>query len=127
MVYGHNIRGKHQSTLDRFAYTDGFCLSVLAVSLAPRVFVRMVLERLQLGCVYLGNAGVPAPDEIGVELEDDGEYRAAEALWEKARIVFLGSAQSECAPSWKSAGFSVIEEGERWWLEVESALKGQMS
>ena len=85
------------------------------------------LERLQLGFVYLGNAGVPAPDEIGVELEDDGEYRAAEALWEKARIVFLGSAQSECAPSWKSAGFSVIEEGERWWLEVESALKGQMS
>jgi DEAD/DEAH box helicase domain-containing protein len=85
------------------------------------------LERLKQGFVHLGNSGVPAPDAIGVEFEENNDYRLAEALWEQARVVFLSSAQVECAQSWKSAGYAVIEEDENWWLEVESALKGQQS
>jgi DEAD/DEAH box helicase domain-containing protein len=83
------------------------------------------LERLAQGFLYLGNCGVPAPDEIGFEHEDDDDYRVAEALWEPSRLVFLTSAQMECAESWKSAGYAVIEEADNWWLTVESALKGQ--
>ena len=83
------------------------------------------LERLAQGFLYLGNCGVPAPDEIGFEHEEGDDYRVAEALWEQARLVFLTSAQMECAESWKSAGYAVIEEAENWWLAVESALKGQ--
>lgn len=85
------------------------------------------LERLKQGFVHLANSDVPAPDEIGAEFEENDDYRAAEALWEQARVVFLSSAQTECAQSWKSAGYTVIEEGENWWLAVESALTGQQS
>jgi hypothetical protein len=86
------------------------------------------LERLGQGFVYLGNCGVPAPDAIGAEYEEGDDYRAVEALWEQARLVFLTSAQAaECAQSWKNAGYTVVEEAENWWLAVELALKGQTS
>jgi len=80
------------------------------------------LERLEQGFVHLGNSAVPAPDEIGAELEDNDDYRVAEALWKRARVVFLSSAQLECGPSWKSAGYTVIEESENWWLAVDAAV-----
>jgi hypothetical protein len=83
------------------------------------------LERLAQGFAYLGNCGAPAPNEIGFEHEEGDDYRVAEALWEQARLVLLTSAQMECAESWKSAGYAVVEEAENWWLALESALKGQ--
>jgi len=83
------------------------------------------LERFAQGFTYLSGCGAPAPDEIGFEHEEGDDYRAAEALWEQFRLVFLTSAQTECAESWKDAGYAVIEEGEDWWLAVELALKGQ--
>jgi len=83
------------------------------------------LERLRQGFTYLGSRKAPVPDEIGLEHEESDDYRVAEALWEQARLVFLTSAQRECAESWRRAGYAVIEEGENWWLAVESALKGQ--
>jgi hypothetical protein len=84
------------------------------------------LERLQQGFVYLSNAGVPAPDAIGAELETDDDYRVAEALWEQARVVFLTAAQMECAASWQGAGFAVVAETENWWLAVEHALEERL-
>ena len=81
------------------------------------------LERLEQGFVYLSNAGVPAPDAIGAELETDDDYRVAEALWEQARVVFLTAAQMECAASWQGTGFAVVAETENWWLAVEHALQ----
>ncbi|NEX22948.1 DEAD/DEAH box helicase [Thiorhodococcus mannitoliphagus] len=83
------------------------------------------LERLAQGFGYLAQAGVPAPDGIGVEYEDGDDYRLAEALWERARLVFLTSAQAECVESWTEAGYKVMTEAENWWLDVEAALKGQ--
>jgi hypothetical protein len=83
------------------------------------------LERLGQGFAYLGNSGVPAPNEIGFEYEEGDDYRVAEALWDQPRVVFLTSAQTEFAGSWKAAGYAVIEETENWWLAVESALTGQ--
>ena len=83
------------------------------------------LERFAQGFAYLSACGAPAPDEIGFEHEEGDDYRAAEALWEPARLVFLTSAQTECAECWRGAGYAVIEEGENWWLAVASALKGQ--
>ena len=75
--------------------------------------------------LYLGNADVPAPDEIGAEFEENDDYRAAEALWKQARVVFVSSSQAEFTESWQSADFTVIGEGENWWLEIESTLRGQ--
>jgi len=83
------------------------------------------LERLGQGFLYLGNAGVPAPDAIGAEIDDGGDYRVAEALWETARVVLLTAAQMECAASWQRAGYAVIEESRNWWLAIEHALRGR--
>ncbi|NEV64392.1 DEAD/DEAH box helicase [Thiorhodococcus minor] len=83
------------------------------------------LERLAQGFAYLAQAGVPAPDGIGVEYEEGDDYRLAEALWEKARLVLLTTAQEDCAESWTGAGYRVISEAENWWLAVEAALKEQ--
>ncbi|WP_295608829.1 DEAD/DEAH box helicase [uncultured Lamprocystis sp.] len=83
------------------------------------------LERLTQGFVFLGNCGVPAPDEIGAEHEEGNDYRAAEARWEQDRLVFLTSAQMDCAESWSRAGYAIIGEAENWWLAIEAALNGQ--
>jgi hypothetical protein len=83
------------------------------------------LERLGQGFAYLGKCQAPAPDQIGYEHEEGDDYRVAEALWEPSRLVFLTSAQTECAERWRGAGYAVVEEAENWWLAVESALKGQ--
>jgi DEAD/DEAH box helicase domain-containing protein len=63
------------------------------------------LERLAPGFTHLANAGVPAPDAIGIEHEDGDDYRLAEALWESARLVLLTTAQLECAEHWTQAGY----------------------
>jgi DEAD/DEAH box helicase domain-containing protein len=83
------------------------------------------LERLAPGFTHLANAGVPAPDAIGIEHEDGDDYRQAEALWESARLVLLTTAQLECAEHWNQAGYRVIAEGESWWLAVEAVLSEQ--
>ncbi len=83
------------------------------------------LDRLRRGFVYLANGAAPPPDDMGFEHEEGDDYRLAEALWEQARLVFLTSAQMECAAAWTHAGYAVVEESENWWLAVESALKGQ--
>ncbi|MCK7581641.1 MAG: hypothetical protein MZV65_42500 [Chromatiales bacterium] len=83
------------------------------------------LERLRTGFTHLANAGVPAPDAIGVEHEDGDDYRLAEALWESARLVLLTTAQQECAERWIQASYQVIAESDNWWLAVEAALSEQ--
>ncbi|MFB1486561.1 MULTISPECIES: DEAD/DEAH box helicase [unclassified Thiocapsa] len=85
------------------------------------------LDRLRTGFLSLANSGRPAPEQIGAEIEDDGGYRMAEALWEQARVVFLSAGQTDFSPAWQAAGFRVIEEGDDWWLAVEAALTGQGS
>ncbi|WPL17976.1 ATP-dependent helicase [Thiorhodovibrio winogradskyi] len=80
------------------------------------------LERLSEGFAWLAQAGVPAPDGIGVEHEEGDDYRLAEALWESARLVFLTSAQNECAASWTQGGYRVVEEAEDWWVKIAAAL-----
>ncbi len=88
------------------------------------------LDRLRPGFVHLSECGVPAPDEIGMEWEEGGDYRAAEALWEAARVVLLSTGQEEWARNWRDAGYTVIAESganEPWWLTIESVLQGQES
>ncbi|MER2625327.1 MAG: DEAD/DEAH box helicase [Accumulibacter sp.] len=83
------------------------------------------LDRFRPGFEYLSGCGVSAPAVIGAEQEEGGDYRMAEALWEPTGVVLLSSSQMEWRRSWEEADYTVIEEGEQWWLAVESALKGQ--
>ena len=119
-----------QSMLDAGAILDVLQPHLAASTAGSPDWTRILddaefLERLRQGFTYLGSRKAPVPDEIGLEHEEGDDYRVAEALWEQARLVFLTSAQRECAESWRRAGYAVIEEGENWWLAVESALKGQ--
>jgi len=63
---------------------------------------------------------------MGAEQEEGDDYRMVEALWEPTGVVLLSSSQMEWRRSWEEAGYTAIEEGEQWWLAVESALKGQL-
>jgi hypothetical protein len=83
------------------------------------------LERLKFGFAALANLNLPVPDEIGAEIKDGQGYRIAEVLWTKARVVLLTTGQSECADSWRAAGFTVIVEGEAWWRDINQAIKEQ--
>jgi DEAD/DEAH box helicase domain-containing protein len=83
------------------------------------------LARLSEGFAWLAQAGVPAPDGIGVEHEEGDDYRLAEALWESARLVLLTAAQNQCAASWTQAGYGVVEETEDWWVKIAAALREQ--
>lgn len=84
------------------------------------------LDRFRPGFEYLSGCGVSAPDVMGAEQEEGDDYRMVEALWEPTGVVLLSSSQMEWRRSWEEAGYTAIEEGEQWWLAVESALKGQL-
>ena len=72
------------------------------------------MEILSEGLHHLMNAGLPAPDEVGYELESAGEIVAeAELAWLTRKLVLLRLDQAEQAGVWHAKGWrSVVAEGD---------------
>lgn len=79
---------------------------------------------LEIGLRELMDAGVPPPNEVGLELEEGGEVVAeAELAWTAAKLVLLMSAHVEHQERWESQGWTtVVAEGD-WAKQLAENLK----
>jgi DEAD/DEAH box helicase domain-containing protein len=73
------------------------------------------MEFLQAGLKELLDAGLPVPDEVGFELEEDGEVVAeCELAWTSRKVVLLLDHHADTEPAWIDRGWQVVMASPGW-------------
>ena len=85
--------------------------------------IDQVVESLQSGLVELLDAGVPVPEEVGFELEEDGEVVAeCELAWPRRKVVLLLPHRAESEPAWVTRGWQTVSASPGWPAQLISKL-----
>lgn len=81
------------------------------------------MESLQPGLMELLDAGVPVPDEVGFELEEDGEVVAeCELAWTSRKIVLLLDHHADTQPIWTQHGWRTVPVAPGWPAQLTAKL-----
>jgi DEAD/DEAH box helicase domain-containing protein len=83
---------------------------------------------LDVGLRMLMDAGLSPPDQVGYELEENGEVVAeAELAWTALKVVLLMPAHAEHQQFWKSQGWKTVIAEEDWAKPLAEALNRNRS
>jgi hypothetical protein len=81
------------------------------------------MESLQPGLLELLDAGVPIPDEVGFELEEDGEVIAeCELAWTSRKVALLLDHHSDTQATWNKRGWQTITAAPGWPEQLTAIL-----
>ena len=73
------------------------------------------MESLLPGLKELLDAGAPVPDEVGFELEEEGEVVAeCELAWTSRKVVLLLDHHADTAPAWTARGWQAFHASAGW-------------
>jgi DEAD/DEAH box helicase domain-containing protein len=73
------------------------------------------MEFLLPGLKELQGAGAPVPDEVGYELESDGEVVAeCELVWTSRKVVLLLDHHADSEAVWTSRGWTTVKASPGW-------------
>jgi DEAD/DEAH box helicase domain-containing protein len=73
------------------------------------------MESLQPGLMEMLDTGVPLPDEVGFELEEDGEVVAeCELAWISRKIALLLDHHADTEPAWIARGWQTVFASAGW-------------
>ena len=73
------------------------------------------MEFLLPGLKELQDAGAPVPDEVGYELESDGEVVAeCELVWTSRKVVLLLDHHADTEAVWTSRGWTTVKASPGW-------------
>jgi DEAD/DEAH box helicase domain-containing protein len=82
-----------------------------------------VMEFLLPGLKELLDAGVPVPDEVGFELEEDGEVVAeCELAWTSRKVVLLLDHHADTEAIWIERGWQTVTASPGWPTQLTSKL-----
>ncbi|MEI7910137.1 MAG: DEAD/DEAH box helicase [Verrucomicrobiota bacterium] len=82
-----------------------------------------IMESLHPGLLELLDAGVPSPDEVGFELEEDGEVVAeCELAWTRRKVVLLLDHHADHEPAWTERGWLAIPASPGWPAQLTTKL-----
>jgi DEAD/DEAH box helicase domain-containing protein len=77
------------------------------------------MEFLLPGLHELQNASAPVPDEVGFELEDEGEVVAeCELAWTSRKVVLLLNHHADSKNAWKIRGWQSVEVTPEWPSQI---------
>ena len=77
--------------------------------------IDQAMDSLQPGMMVLADAGVPVPDEVGFELDEDGEVVAeCELAWTSRKVVLLLDHHADTKPAWTERGWQFIQVAPGW-------------
>jgi DEAD/DEAH box helicase domain-containing protein len=77
--------------------------------------MEQAMESLHPGLLELLDASVPVPDEVGYELEDDGEVVAeCELAWTSRKVVLLLDLNADSEPAWTARGWQTVTASPGW-------------
>lgn len=75
------------------------------------------------GLHFIADAGLPPPDEVGYELEKDGDVIAeAELAWIKRKFVLLMPAHGESVAIWQANGWEILIAENEWQQQLADEL-----
>lgn len=81
------------------------------------------MESLQPGLMELLDAGAPVPDEVGFELEEDGEVVAeCELAWTSRKLVLLLDHHADTKPAWTTRGWQTVSASPGWPQQLSDKL-----
>ena len=81
------------------------------------------MESLQPGLLELLDAGVPIPDEVGFELDEDGEVVAeCELAWTSRKVALLLDHHSDTQATWNKRGWQTITAAPGWPEQLTAIL-----
>ncbi len=90
--------------------------------------MEQAMESLYPGLEKLMAQGVPVPDEVGFELEQDGEVVAeCELAWTNQKVVLLLEPHRPTGASWTQAGWRVVYDEADWPEKVAAEIQQQSS
>lgn len=85
--------------------------------------MEQAMESLHPGLTELFGAGLPVPDEVGFELEDDGEVVAeCELAWTSRKVVLLLDHNADSEPAWVQRGWHVVSASPGWPEQLMAIL-----
>ena len=85
--------------------------------------LREVMASLISGLTLLMDAGVVPPDEVGFELEENGDVVAeAELAWSQAKLVLLMKEHMSSSEVWQAHGWKVMLADGDWHQELIKEL-----
>ena len=87
-----------------------------------------VMESLLPGLKELLDAGVPVPNEVGFELEEDGEVVAeCEIAWTSRKVVLLLDHHADTETVWTERGWQVVTVSPGWPGQLTAKLNAAPS
>ncbi|MEI7773514.1 MAG: Zn-binding domain-containing protein [Verrucomicrobiota bacterium] len=87
-----------------------------------------VMESLLPGLKELLDAGVPVPNEVGFELEEDGEVVAeCEIAWTSRKVVLLLDHHADTKTVWTERGWQVVTVSPGWPEQLTAKLNAAPS
>lgn len=85
--------------------------------------IEEAMNSLAHGLQILMDAGLPPPDEVGYELEQNGEVVAeAELGWLQRKLVLLMPEHADSASVWELNGWTVLVAMDDWQLRLTEEL-----
>jgi DEAD/DEAH box helicase domain-containing protein len=86
--------------------------------------MEQAMESLHPGLEKLVKLGIPVPDQIGFELDQDGEVVAeCELAWTNQKLALLLEPHRPTAAAWKQAGWRVVHDEANWPDRIASELQ----
>ena len=95
----------------------------VANAIAWAKIVEQAMGSLADGLHALMDAGLPPPDEVGYELEKDGDVIAeAELAWLQRKIVLLMPVHADSASVWEAYGWKTLLAVDEWQQRLANEL-----
>jgi DEAD/DEAH box helicase domain-containing protein len=123
------------ATQDGFAFGDYVSLKVIeqskpgsngqgAAQAASWIMViDQAMSSLASGLSYLMDSGLLPPDEVGFELEQDGDVVAeAELAWFKIKLVLLMPEQAHSTSVWGAQGWKTVVAEDEWPKQLAGVI-----
>ena len=90
--------------------------------------MEQAMESLHPGLEKLMAQGVPVPDQVGFELEQDGEVVAeCELAWTNQKVALLLDPHRATSTAWLQAGWRIVYDEAEWPTKLANELHNQNS
>ena len=106
----------------------GFGAQGVAHAAAWEAVIDQAMGSLAEGLHVLMDAGLLPPDEVGYELEEDGNVVAeAELAWIQRKLVLLMPVHAESGPVWEANGWKTLMADDEWQRRLSNDLGNEIA
>lgn len=115
--------GDHEALTISSGTRPGSGAQGVAHAAAWEEVIDQAMGALAEGLHALMDAGLPPPDEVGFELEQEGDVVAeAELAWIQRKLVLLMPVHADSAPIWEANGWKTLMAVDDWQRQLAAYI-----